>query len=175
MTPSIPKNTAVPRAWRISAPAPVPMTSGKTPRIKAKLVIKIGRSRRRAGFDCGGEAVFAVAILNLFRELDDEDGVLTGEADKHDEADLGEDVVLHRAQPDAADRAEDAHRHDEDDRQWQRPAFVLRREQEEDEENAERENVDARVAGDLLLEGDLGPFGREARGQILFGQALDAR
>ena len=59
-----------------------------------------------AGFDRGGEAIFAVAILDLFREFDNEDGVLAGEPDEHDEADLREDVILHRAQPNAADRAE---------------------------------------------------------------------
>ena len=33
MTPSMPEKTAVPSAWRISAPAPVAITSGRTPRM----------------------------------------------------------------------------------------------------------------------------------------------
>jgi len=45
VTPSIPKNTAVPSAWRSSAPGPVAITSGMTPRMKAKDVIRIGRRR----------------------------------------------------------------------------------------------------------------------------------
>ena len=44
----MPAKTAVPRDWRISAPAPVATTSGATPRMKASDVIRIGRSRRRA-------------------------------------------------------------------------------------------------------------------------------
>jgi hypothetical protein len=47
VTPSIPLNTAVPSERRISAPAPVAITSGTTPRMKANDVIKIGRSRSR--------------------------------------------------------------------------------------------------------------------------------
>ena len=126
-----------------------------------------------AGFDGSGEAILAVAILDLFRELDDEDGVFAGEADEHDKADLREDVVLHRAQPDAADRAEQTHRDDEDDRERQRPAFVERREEKEDEENAERENVDRAVAGELLLQRDLGPFRGETRGQSFFRETFN--
>ena len=47
VTPTMPLNTAVPSARRISAPAPVAMTSGTTPRMKANEVIRIGRSRSR--------------------------------------------------------------------------------------------------------------------------------
>ncbi len=35
-----------------------------------------------AGFDRGRETIFPVAVLNLFGELDDEDGVLAGEPDQ---------------------------------------------------------------------------------------------
>ena len=45
VTPSMPLNTATPSATRISAPAPLASTSGTTPRMKAKEVIRIGRSR----------------------------------------------------------------------------------------------------------------------------------
>ncbi len=41
----IPANTAVPSARRAPAPAPVPITSGSTPRMNAKEVIRIGRRR----------------------------------------------------------------------------------------------------------------------------------
>ena len=44
----MPANTAMPMAWRISAPAPLASTSGTTPAMKANDVIKIGRSRKRA-------------------------------------------------------------------------------------------------------------------------------
>src|SRR2546428_10717148 len=35
------------------------------------------------GFDRSGEAILAVAILDLFRKLDDQDGVLAGEPDQN--------------------------------------------------------------------------------------------
>jgi len=48
VTPSMPKNTAVPSDWRISAPAPKLTTSGTTPRMKASEVMRMGRRRVRA-------------------------------------------------------------------------------------------------------------------------------
>lgn len=44
----IPPNTAVPSARRLAAPAPSATTSGYTPRMNAKDVIRIGRKRNRA-------------------------------------------------------------------------------------------------------------------------------
>jgi hypothetical protein len=45
---SMPPITDVPIATRLLAPAPVAMASGRTPKMKAKLVIRIGRKRIRA-------------------------------------------------------------------------------------------------------------------------------
>src|SRR6266498_2364237 len=42
------EKTAVPIACRISAPAPVAPSRGSTPKMKVKLVMRIGRSRSRA-------------------------------------------------------------------------------------------------------------------------------
>ena len=47
-----PPNTAVPTPRRLSMPAPVAITSGMRPAMKAKLVIITARNRSRA-FDCG--------------------------------------------------------------------------------------------------------------------------
>ena len=47
VTPSMPENTAMPMAWRISLPAPLAVTSGITPMMKAKEVIRMGRKRNR--------------------------------------------------------------------------------------------------------------------------------
>ena len=79
---------------------------------------------KSAGFDGGGEAVFLISILDLLRELNDQDGVLAGKPNEHNETDLREDIILHRAQPDTVDRAEQTHWDDENDGEWQRPAFV---------------------------------------------------
>ena len=48
---SIPPNTPVPIEFRLAAPAPVAMTSGTTPKMKAMEVMTIGRNRSLAGFN----------------------------------------------------------------------------------------------------------------------------
>src|SRR5204862_2171954 len=74
-----------------------------------------------------------------------------------------------------ADRAEQTHWDNENDRERQRPAFVKCRQEQEDEQNAERENVDCAVAGELLLQRDLRPVRRETGGQSFFREAIDGR
>lgn len=130
-----------------------------------------GAETETAGFGDGGEAVFA-GVFELFGEFDDEDGVLAGESDEDDEADLGEDVVVEAAQIDAADGGEQAHGDDEDDGEGEGPALVLRGEGQEDEEHAQGENEERDIAGDDLLIGEVGPFVAHAAGQVLFGEVL---
>src|SRR5437899_7606344 len=117
--------------------------------------------------------VFVVAVLDLFCEFDDEDGVLTSQPNKHNEADLRKDVVLHRTQPDTVDRAEQAHGDNQNDCEWQRPALVKRREQKKNEQNAKRENVNRAVAGEFLLQRNLRPFCRETGRQNLFRETVN--
>ena len=82
----------------------------------------------------------------LARELDDQDRVLGSQADENDEADLRQDVDRHAPREQAGDRGEQAHRHDQDDRQRQLPAFVLRDQHEEDEESGGAEDEKSRRA-----------------------------
>jgi hypothetical protein len=67
-------------------------------------------------------------------------------ADENDEADLRQDVDGHAPREQACDRGEQAHRHDQDDCQRQLPAFVLRDEDEEDEESGCAEDEKSRRA-----------------------------
>ena len=71
----MPLNTAMPSAWRISAPAPVARTSGTTPRMNANEVIRIGRNRGPRGLDRRFEAALP-CVFALLGELDDQDRVL---------------------------------------------------------------------------------------------------
>jgi hypothetical protein len=73
-----------------------------------------------------GFAGGATFLLLLARELDDQNGVLGSQADENNEADLCQDIDGHAPHEEACDRREQAHRHDQDDRQGQLPAFVLR-------------------------------------------------
>ena len=99
--------------------------------------------------------------LELARELHDQDGVLRRKADQHDQPDLGEDVVVAAGEPHAGHRGEQAQRHDHDDRERQREAFIQRREHEEDQQDRERKHQQRGIAGKNLLIGQIGPF--EAR------------
>ena len=59
--------------------------------MKAKLVIITGRKRSRAPSIADSRIALPCAPL-LDGELDDQDAVLGGERDQHDQADLGIDV-----------------------------------------------------------------------------------
>ena len=69
-------------------------------------------------------------------ELDDQNGVLRRKTDQHDEADLRIDVDLHAPSPEREQRAEQGERHGEQHHEGHRPAFILRREDQEDEDDA---------------------------------------
>jgi len=60
------------------------------------------------------------------------DRVLASEADQHNEADLGEDVVVAALEPNTRDGKEQAHGHNENDGQRQAEALVQRGEDQED-------------------------------------------
>ncbi len=83
-------------------------------------------------------------------DLDDEDGVLAGQRDQKDDADLGVDVVVEVAHGDGDDDADQSHRHDQDHRERVGPAFVLGGEEEKDDEDRHRED-NGRLPADLLL------------------------
>src|SRR5207247_5396417 len=109
----------------------------------------------------------------LFCEFDNQDGVLASESNQHNESDLGEDVVLHRAQPYTVDRAEQTHGNDQNDCEWQRPTLIKRGKQKKNEQNAKGENVNRAVAREFLLERYLSPLGREAGRQDLFSEPVN--
>ena len=68
-----------------------------------------------------GDHAFVLFVLG---EFDDQNCVLAREADQHDQADLREDVVVAAFEPDAGDGEQQAHRHDQDDRERQAETFV---------------------------------------------------
>jgi hypothetical protein len=64
--------------------------------MKANEVMRIGRKRTRAASVAAGSGPRRALVLP--RELHDQNRVLGGQADQHDEADLGENVHVHAAQ-----------------------------------------------------------------------------
>ena len=104
VTPSMPANTAIPIASRISLPAPLAVTSGITPMMKANEVMRIGRSRNRHASIAASTGANP-ALDALARKLHDQDRILAREPDQHDEADLGQHIVVRSLEPDAHHRA----------------------------------------------------------------------
>ena len=76
----MPLNTLMPRELRALAPAPVASTSGSTPRMKAKEVIRIGRNRTREASTAASRIGLPSRIAVLARHLDDQDAVLRRQA-----------------------------------------------------------------------------------------------
>ena len=142
---SMPEKTAMPITLRASAPAPDAVSSGTTPRMNAKAVIRIGRKRSLAALQRRFDERLPLVDLHL-RELDDQNRVLRGQTDEHDQADLREDVVhvarpeVQACEPEPEIRAEGRERRAQEDAERQPPALVLRREDEEHQEDRERED-----------------------------------
>ena len=167
----MPKKTAIPIDVRAEAPAPVASTSGRTPRMKANDVMRIGRNLSRAPSTAASTMLHPFGSL-LAGVFDDQDRVLGSERDQEDEADLGVEIVGGDAAlaggdvrsadvGQRADRPEQRERHAQDHREGQDPALVLARQNEIDEQQREAEHeVDLR-ADLLLLVGHRGPL--EAR------------
>ena len=144
---SVPPITPVPIEWRLLAEAPVAMASGTVPRTNANEVMTIGRSRSRAASDGGVEERLAFLLVQLHRELDDQDRVLRRESDQRQQADLEVEVVGDAAQRDRDQRAENRERHGHHDADRQRPAFVLRGQDQEHEDQPEHEGDGGGGAG----------------------------
>src|SRR6516165_1075881 len=132
------------------------------------------RAKARAGGVHRGFAGGDTLLLFLPRELDDQDSVLGRQPDENNEADLRQDVDRHAAGEQACDGGEQTHRHDQDDRQRQLPAFVLGDENEEDEERGGAEDEKRRRAALLLLEREVCPFRSNAVREDLTGELLHA-
>src|SRR2546430_16344170 len=68
--------------------------------------------------------LFRSLLLQMLGELDDQYGVLTRQAHQHQKTYLREDVVVPVVELQSRDRGQQAHRHDQDDRERQREALV---------------------------------------------------
>src|SRR5471032_757074 len=113
--------------------------------------------------------------LQFTREFHDQDRVLGRQADQHHQADLREDVVVAAGQPHADQRRQDADRDNQDDRQRQRQAFVLRGQHQEHQQHADGEHPQRGIAGQRLLVSQVGPFHLDPARQRLRGDAFDGR
>src|SRR5262249_40205483 len=107
------------------------------------------------------------ALAELLGELDDQNAVLAGEADQHDQTDLAVDVVLQSAQSLSADCAKDGHRDGQQDNEGQAKALILCRQGQIDDEQAESEEQSCGTSGANFLERQSGPFIRDAPGENL--------
>ena len=135
----MPPNTVVPIDCRLAAPAPVANISGNDAEDEGERghqdrpQAKPRRLHRR--FD--DLEPFLAPPLG---EFDDQNRVLRGQTDQHDEADLGIDVDLHLPHPQRKKRAEQRERHGEQHHERHRPALILRSQDQEDEDDREAEH-----------------------------------
>jgi hypothetical protein len=136
-------------------------------------VIRIGAKPRACGVHrclTGGYAVFFL----LTRELDNQNGVFGGQTDKNDKADLRQDVDGHAPREQPCDGREKAHRHDQNDRQRELPALVLRYQNQKHEESGCTEDEHGRGATLLLLKSQVGPFETNTPRKNLMSKLLHA-
>ena len=104
----------------------------------------------------GGVETGQALFLGLFGEFHDQDCVFRGKADQHHQPDFDQDVAVEGADVHADHRRQDAHRHDHDDGERQQPAFVHRRQQQEDEAGRQAFGGQFLDRGDALAAGKAG-------------------
>ena len=68
------------------------------------------------------------ALPQLLGEFDDQNRILAGQSDQHDQPNLAVDIVLQTAQGLRAERSQQRHGHREQHDEGQHEAFILRRE-----------------------------------------------
>ena len=157
VTPTIPENTATPIARRISAPAPFDNTSGTHTHDEGQRRHENRTQAQSAGLECCAHAV-ASLMFEFARKFHNQNCIFTRESYQHDESNLREDIVVPFGQPHATNRGQQSHGNDENDCEWQRPAFILRRQHEKREQYTQREDEKCRVATQNLLIREFRPF-----------------
>ena len=158
---SIPPITAVPIAMRPFAPG----TGCDGEREHAEDEGEAGHQDRSKpdprGLDRGIDDPFALP-LGALCEFVHQDRVLRGEAHRRQKPDLQEHVILEPAQRDEQDRADEPERDHEEDGERDRPAFVQRREAQEDDDERNCVQQGRLSRGDALLIGGPRPCDADA-------------
>src|SRR6266852_3672502 len=150
VTPIMPNKTAVPRDWRISAPAPWATASGATPRMKANDVIKIGRRRVRAEWTAASSAETPSSSSRCLANSTIRIAFLAANPTKN--------VDRHASNMKTGRRCQETHRHNQHNRQRQLPAFVLRCEDQEYKQGGGSEYQQRWCTLLVLLIGQVGPL-----------------
>ena len=167
----MPQNTGVPTARRLISEAPVAITNGSRPRMKAKLVIITARNRSLAP-RIAASWIDLPCLALLLGEFDDQDAVLRRQRDQHDDADLRVKVEREAGEADRRDRRQDADRDREQDRNRDGPALIQPDQEQEGEQDRQAEDDGALAGGRLLLERGAGPLVAVAARQRVAADAL---
>ena len=107
---NIPPITEVPMATRLFAPAPVARARGRTPNMKAKLVIESWRNGSRSS-NCCLDHTLALFLL-LLSKFDHQNRIFRGEPHRRRKADLQIDVILQPPQRHRHNRTDQSQRND---------------------------------------------------------------
>src|SRR5580704_16696753 len=105
----------------------------------------------------------------LLGELHDQDAILGGERDQHDQTDLTVKVEAESGHLDCDERSEHANDDGQQDRNRDRPALVQRDQEQVGEQDGQRQDDAGLAGGGLFLIGGAGPFEIVARRQGLVG------
>src|SRR5581483_5544808 len=108
----------------------------------------------------------------MLGELHDQNGVLARKAHQDYEADLREDIVVTVIDEYAGDGCQQAHRYDQNDRKRESQTLVLRREDQEDEQDAQWKHECRRASRDELLIRELSPLVCHASWQRLLDDSF---
>src|SRR5205807_1715594 len=106
----------------------------------------------------------------LLGEFDDQNGVLAGKADEHDQPNLAVDVILESAQSLRAQRSEQRYGHGEQHDKRQHVTFILRGERQVNDHESQRKQNERFAAGLDFFERQAAPFEGHAVRQYFFRQ-----
>ena len=98
----------------------------------------LGRFQRRLVDRCSG-------VMPFTRGFHDQDGILRGQADQHNETDLHEDVDIQMSHPQPDHGTQQAHRNHQQHGHRHRPAFVLCGQDQEDENDRSDKRIQCRI------------------------------
>ena len=130
---------------------------------------------RRGRLDHGVEFL-ASLLLQVVRELDDQDAVLRHEADEGDQPDLAVDVQRGRAEEREEQRAGERERHrPREDNEWIAEALELRGEDQVDQDPGEEERAEELLPFGAQLPGLARVIDREALREDLLRLVLEHR
>ena len=173
---SMPENTAMPITFRPSAPAPLASQQRHNAEDERERGHQDRPESQTGAFERGSDRILPLLAQHL-GELHDQDRVLGGQPDQHDEPDLGEHIVhvalgVLARHPQSEVRTERGERRSQQHAERQAPALYCAASTRNTRKIGEPED-DERFGGALFLIRHVSPVVAHLRWQRLEGDALE--